>query len=79
MMVRQADPEQMTQAFGLYALSGKATSFMTPLSIGIVTDLTSSQQLGILPLVVLLATGMILLSWVKPEGDTAENSEEQPK
>lgn len=70
MMVRQADPERMTEAFGLYALSGKATSFIAPLSIGFVTDLTGSQQLGILPLVFLFALGLMLLLWVRPEGDT---------
>lgn len=75
MMVRQADPEKMSEAFGLYALSGKATSFIAPLSIGVVTDLTASQQLGILPLVVLLTLGLLLLFWVKPDGDAAGDPE----
>lgn len=69
MMVRQADPARITEAFGLYALTGKATSFIAPLSIGIVTDLTDSQQQGILPLIVLFVIGLILLAWVKPDGD----------
>ena len=71
MMVRQADPERMTEAFGLYALSGKAMSWMAPLSIGIVTDITGSQQLGITPLIALFLIGLFLLRWVKPDGDTA--------
>ena len=70
MMVRQADPARMTEAFGLYALAGKATSFLAPLSIGIVTDITDSQQLGIIPLIVLFVIGLVLLIWVKPEGET---------
>jgi UMF1 family MFS transporter len=69
MMVRQADPARMNEAFGLYALTGKATSFLAPLSIGIVTDLTGSQPLGIVPLIVLFVIGLILLAWVKPDGD----------
>lgn len=69
MMVRQADPARMTEAFGLYALTGKATSFLAPLSIGIVTDITGSQQQGILPVIVLFVIGLILLLWVKPHGD----------
>ncbi|MFN4156871.1 MAG: MFS transporter [Gemmobacter sp.] len=69
MMVRQAHPDRMTEGFGLYALTGKATSFLAPLSIGIVTDITGSQQLGILPIVVLFVIGLVLLIWVKPEGD----------
>lgn len=71
MMVRQADPRRMTEAFGLYALAGKATSFLAPLSIGIVTDLTGSQQAGITPLVALFAIGLVLLAWVRPDGDRA--------
>jgi MFS transporter, UMF1 family len=68
MMVRLAEPGKMTEAFGLYALSGKAMSFMAPLSIGLATDLTGSQQLGILPVIVLFLIGLLLLVWVHPEG-----------
>jgi MFS transporter, UMF1 family len=69
MMVRQAEPDRMTEAFGLYALAGKATSFIAPLSIGVATDLTGSQQLGVTPLIALFLVGLILLKWVKPDGD----------
>lgn len=69
MMVRQADPNRMTEAFGLYALAGKATSFIAPLSIAIVTDITNSQQLGIIPLIILFGIGLVLLLWVKPNGE----------
>lgn len=72
MMVAQSDPARMTEAFGLYALSGKATSFLAPLSIGTVTYLTGSQQLGVTPLILLFLLGLILLAWVKPDGDRAE-------
>lgn len=71
MMVRQAQPERMTEAFGLYALAGKATSFIAPLSIGVVTQLSNSQSLGVLPLVVLFLSGLVLLGWVNPEGERA--------
>ncbi|MEM0946264.1 MAG: MFS transporter [Pseudomonadota bacterium] len=69
MMVKQADPMRMTEAFGLYALSGKATAFIAPLSIGIVTDITGSQALGIVPLLVLFVVGLFLLMWVRSDGD----------
>ncbi|MDU8910739.1 MFS transporter [Aestuariicoccus sp. MJ-SS9] len=71
MMVRQANPNRMTEAFGLYALAGKATSFLAPLSIGIVTAATGSQPLGVSPIIVLFAIGLFLLLWVKPDGDRA--------
>ncbi len=74
MVCRQADPERMTQAFGLYALAGKATSFLAPLSIGLATDLTGSQQMGILPLIILFLLGLLLLFWVKSDGERAECS-----
>lgn len=70
MMVRQANPERMTEAFGLYALAGKATSFMAPLAIGWATYMTGSQQLGVSPVVGLFLIGLLLLVWVNPEGDT---------
>ncbi len=69
MMVRQADPARMTEAFGLYALAGKATSFIAPLTIGVVTGLTGSQQWGITPLIALFLIGLGLLVWVRPDGD----------
>ena len=67
MMVRQANPDRMTEAFGLYALSGKATSFIAPLLIGTVTYVTGSQQLGVTPLIGLFLAGLFLLIWVKPD------------
>jgi UMF1 family MFS transporter len=72
MMVRQADPERMTEAFGRYALAGKATSFLAPLSIGVVTGLTGSQHLGVTPVIVLFLVGLVLLVWVKPNGEQAK-------
>ena len=60
-MVDQGDSSKMTEGFGLYALSGKATSFLTPLSIGAVTAATGSQQMGVTPLVLWLVIGFVLL------------------
>jgi UMF1 family MFS transporter len=71
MMVRQANPARMTEAFGLYALSGKATSFLAPLLIGVTTYLTGSQQLGVSPVIGLFLIGLVLLLWVKPNGQRA--------
>jgi UMF1 family MFS transporter len=64
MMVRQADPARMTEAFGLYALAGKATSFIAPASIALVTWLTGSQQMGVAPLILLFFAGLLMLRWV---------------
>lgn len=69
MMVRQADPARLTEGFGLYALSGKALSFVAPALIALTTTLTESQRLGVAPLIGLFVLGLILLLWVKPEGE----------
>lgn len=77
MLVHQANPERMTEAFGLYALAGKATSFIAPFSIGLVTHLSGSQQIGVTPLIVLFVTGLFLLRFVPKNGDNtawAENT-----
>jgi UMF1 family MFS transporter len=72
MLVRQSNPARMTEAFGLYALAGKATSFIAPLLIGIVTGLSESQRIGITPVIGLFLLALILLVWVNPEGESAE-------
>ena len=71
MLTRQANPKRMTEAFGLYALSGKATSFIAPALIALTSEITGSQRLGITPVVGLFIIGLILLAWVKPKGDFA--------
>lgn len=72
MMVRQARPGRMAESFGLYGLAGKATSFIAPISIGVVTSITHSQQIGVTPLIVLFTLGFLLLLLVKPNGDSVE-------
>ncbi len=69
MMTRQANPDRMTEAFGLYALSGKATSFLAPALIAFTSQVTGSQRLGVSPVVGLFIIGLVLLFWVKPKGD----------
>lgn len=78
MMVRHTNPERPTEAFGLFALSGKATAFLAPALIGIVTFLTESPRLGVSPVIFLFLIALILLRWVKAEGDRAEWSDTSP-
>ena len=75
LMVDQAEGGDMTKAFGLYALSGKATSFMAPALVSFFTGVvglsmlglspSGAQRLGISPLIGLFVIGLILLLWVK--------------
>ncbi len=68
MMVLQANKGRYTEAFGLYALAGKATSFLAPFLIAVVTNITGDQRLGISPVIVLALIGLVLLIWVSPFG-----------
>ncbi|MFQ3301696.1 MAG: UMF1 family MFS transporter [Planktomarina sp.] len=69
MMVRHADPSRPTEAFGLFALAGKATAFLAPLLIGTFTYFLNDTRLGFAPIVGLFILGMFLLRWVNPDGD----------
>ncbi len=69
MMVRHTDPSRPTEAFGLFALAGKATAFLAPLLIGTFTYFLNDTRLGFAPIVGLFILGMFLLRWVNPDGD----------
>jgi MFS transporter, UMF1 family len=69
MMVRHSPADAPTESFGLYGLSGRATSFVAPALILVVTQMTGSARLGISPVVGLFVLGLIPLLWVKAEGD----------
>lgn len=71
MMVRHADPAKPAEAFGLFALTGKATAFLAPALISLFTWITQSNQLGFLPVIVLFLIGLWLLGWVNKDGDRA--------
>ena len=72
LMAFHASPGREAEAFGLYGLSGKATTFLAPALITMVTLATGSPRYGIAPLVPLLLAGLALLAWVKPYGEAAE-------
>ena len=65
LLIDQVDRKDATQAFGLYALTGRATAFVGPLAIAFVTSISQSQRIGITPVIILLALGAIGLFWVR--------------
>ena len=70
MMARHTSPDRATEAFGLYALSGKATTYLGTMGIALFTLTSGSQRLGIaIPLIALFVLGMVFLKWVKPMGE----------
>lgn len=68
LLVRLAPREHMTQYFGLLALSGKVTSFMAPLAVGVVTSLSGSQPAGMSVILVFFGVGLLLLIRVEERG-----------
>ncbi len=68
LMVRHCTPETATEAFGLFALTGRATAFLAPAMVSVATAWTQSNQLGYIPVIVLFLLGLFLLRWVNPEG-----------
>jgi UMF1 family MFS transporter len=55
-------PEHLrTEMFGLYALSGKATTFLGPAVLAWITDVTDSQRAGMGAILVFFALGAALL------------------
>ncbi|SEK71134.1 MFS transporter, UMF1 family [Roseovarius azorensis] len=69
LMVRHTDPALPTENFGLYGLSGRATAFLAPALIGLVTALSGSARIGVSPVIFLFLIGLVLLRWVNAEGD----------
>jgi MFS transporter, UMF1 family len=67
-MIGRLAPEGMTgEFFGLFALSGRATAWMAPLAIGIITEATSSNRLGVACVLFFLVLGFVLLWTVREE------------
>ena len=65
LLVRMAPKDRVAQYFGLFALTGKVTSFVGPLLIGIITAYTESQKAGMAVLVLFFVAGLALLSRVR--------------
>jgi UMF1 family MFS transporter len=68
LMARLTEPETRAAAFGLYALTGKATAFVGPAMVAAVTAATGSQRAGIATIIVFFAIGLALLTRVKEPG-----------
>jgi UMF1 family MFS transporter len=68
LVVRLAPRARITQFFGLFALSGKLTSFMGPLLVASVTAATASQKAGVSVLLAFFLIGGVLLARVRVSG-----------
>ena len=64
---RLAPPAMSGEFYGLFALSGRATAWMAPLAIGILTVATHSNRIGVACVLAFLVPGFIVFSWVREE------------
>jgi MFS transporter, UMF1 family len=65
LLIRLAPPDRITQHFGLFALTGKVTSFLGPLLVASVTAATMNQKAGMVVLIAFFVIGLALLLRVR--------------
>ena len=65
LMARLAPADQLTEMFGLFALSGKVTAFLGPAVLAWVTAIFASQRAGMATVIVFMAAGALILVTVK--------------
>jgi len=68
LLARLAPRHMSGEFFGLYAMSGKATAFLAPLLIGLITATLSSQRAGMAVVLLFLILGFWILMRVKEAG-----------
>lgn len=61
LLIRLAPEDRVGQCFGLFALSGKVTSFIGPTLVGVVTAISASQRAGMTVLVAFFSIGLFLI------------------
>jgi MFS transporter, UMF1 family len=64
-MARSVTADEAGRYFGIYALSGRATSFMAPFTVATVTALSGSARLGMAMLLIFFFVGLAIL-WRTP-------------
>jgi UMF1 family MFS transporter len=65
LLARMAPPDMVAQSFGLYSLTGKATAFVGPLTLGWVTAAFASQRAGMATILVFFLVGLVLMLGVR--------------
>jgi len=71
LLARIAPQSMMAEFFGLFTLSGKATSFLAPTAIALITQATHNQRAGIASVLAFLTIGAIGLMSVREERSQA--------
>jgi len=64
LMARLAPPAQVAEFFGLYNLTGRATAFLAPAAIGLMTQASGDQRAGLGVIFIFIGVGFVLLTFV---------------
>ena len=64
-ITKSIDENNQASGFGLFALSGKLTSFIGPLLVSTITYISNSQRIGFSSAIILLLIGLLILLKVK--------------
>ncbi len=64
-MARSVSAKEAGRYFGLYALCGRATSFLAPFTVATVTAISGSARLGMATLMIFFVVGLYIL-WTTP-------------
>lgn len=67
LLARIAPPHMITEFYGLYAFSGKATAFLAPALIGIATGLFNDPRVSLLVILIMLIVGLTIILPVREE------------
>ncbi len=67
LMLRITPSNKRNEMFGIYALSGKITSFVGPFLVGTITLIFSNQRIGLATVLIFLISGLVILQYVKEE------------
>jgi UMF1 family MFS transporter len=65
LLARMCPPGKITEFFGFFSFSGKISAFAAPLLIGVVTQVSGSQRVGIGASLLFLLAGLLLLLRVR--------------
>jgi UMF1 family MFS transporter len=67
MVARLSPPEMISELYGLFNLTGKATAFLVPLLVAFVTGATGSPRWGFAVVIVFLTAGLLGMFFVREE------------
>jgi len=65
LMAKISPPEMLNEFFGIFAMSGTASSFVGPLAVGVLTSLFNSQRAGVAVGCVFLLGGLLVMTRVR--------------